>query len=95
MEKSTNEINANGVNGTLTAHSSESVAPGQLPIVQVGAVRDSATEPGRGGDQASPVLVGQENTTGSKGCSGDQADPPKATGNKEPNKDSNLSLIHI
>ena len=86
MEKSTNEINANGVNGTLTAHSSESVAPGQLPIVQVGAVRDSATEPGRGGDQASPVLVGQENTTGSKGFSGDQAIPTKATGKDDENQ---------
>ena len=89
MKKSTNDINANGVNGTSAASCSGSVAPGQLPIVQVGAVRDSATEPGRGGDQASPELVGQETMTGKKGLSGDQAGPPKVTGNNQMETDSN------
>ena len=96
MIKSSKEINANGVNGTPTAECSGSVAPGQLPIVQVGAVRDSATEPGRGGDQASPVLVGQETTTGSKGFSGDQANPTKATGKDDENQkeDQKWNLVN-
>ena len=80
MIKSNNDIKANGVNGTPSAECSGSVAPGQLPIVQVGAVRDSATDPGFGIVQASPVLVEQENVTGSNGFSGDQANPLKATG---------------
>ena len=84
MLKSTKEKNANGVNGTPSADCSGSVAPGQLPIVQVGAVRNPATEPGRGGNQASPVAAAKT-STGTRSCSGDQAiqtdKPVETTGN--------------
>ena len=60
MNKSTNEVKANSVNGVPTACSSRNVALGRSLSDQEETVRYQLADPGLGGDQASPA----QNATG-------------------------------
>lgn len=60
MIKSSNELNPNSVNGTPIACSSRSVALGRSLLDQEETVRHLQSDPGLGGDQASPA----QNMTG-------------------------------
>ena len=67
MKSTTKEIKANSVNGAPIADSSRSVALGRSSLDQEGTVRYQQADPGRGGDQASPVVTAKSST--GKPCS--------------------------
>ena len=64
MKKPNKELTDNSVNGTLSAECGVGVALGNVTIDQVAQGRHPATDPGRGGTQATPALEKVENMTG-------------------------------